>query len=449
MRKELHIIVLAAGAGTRMKSSLPKVLHRLGGVPMIEHVLATAQALNPAQIHLVYGHCGDALREALGSAPVQWVLQAEQNGTGHAVAVALAGVPDDAQVLVLYGDAPLVRPDDLDGFDEHSVFTAELADPSGYGRIVRDGACVAEIVEHRDCNAQQRTIHEINSGMLATRAADLKRWLAAIRPDNSQGELYLTDAVALAAAEGRAFTARCLPESDSVKGANDMLQLAELEDIWQRRVLGALMRNGVRLHHPANTRVRGDLRCGRDVEIDTGAVFDGVNRLGDGVLIGAHSVLRDCDLAAGTRVAPHCVLEGVVTTGACDIGPFARLRPGTELSAGCKIGNFVETKKARLGPNSKASHLSYLGDAEIGANVNIGAGTITCNYDGVNKFTTEIGDGAFIGSDTQLIAPVVIGRNATIGAGSTISHDAPEEQLTLSRSRQKSVPDWQRPKKRS
>lgn len=449
MTADFHIIILAAGAGTRMHSDKLKVLHEVAGRPMIQHVLNTAQALNPAQITVVCGHQKEALKQALADESVNWAEQSEQLGTGHAVQQAMSFVQEHELVLVLYGDAPLVEANDLQKMQAAScVLTAHLDNPTGYGRIINQGGLIQAIVEQKDANQAQLKIQEVNSGIIKAPAADLSRWLQQLDNNNSQGEYYLTDVIAMAAEDGNPFQAVQAEQADIVKGANDMRQLADLEVIYQRRLAGRLLQQGVRMPRPETVDIRGELSCGRDVVLDKNTLLLGNNHLADGVQIGAFSVLENCDLSAGTMVEPHSMLSGVKTTGACTIGPFARLRPGTELAQGSKVGNFVEMKKAKVGENSKASHLSYLGDAIIGNNVNIGAGTITCNYDGVNKFTTVIQDGAFIGSDSQLVAPVTIGKDATIGAGSTITKDAPEGQLTLSRSRQRSVADWQKPSKK-
>lgn len=446
---KLHIIILAAGAGTRMHSDKLKVLHEVAGRSMILHVLNTAKSLNPAQITVVCGHQKETLIQALSAESVNWAEQSEQLGTGHAVQQAMSFVQKNESVLVLYGDAPLVEAEDLQTMQsEASVLTAHLDDPTGYGRIINQDGKITAIVEQKDANQDQLSIQEVNSGIIKAPAEDLSRWLQQLDNNNSQGEYYLTDVIALAAEEGRPFAAVQAGQSDIIKGANDMAQLADLEAIYQRRVVSRLMQQGVRMPRPQTVDIRGELSCGRDVVLDKNTLLVGDNTLADGVQVGAFSVLENCDLAAGTVVEPHSMLSGVKTSGACTIGPFARLRPGTELAQGSKVGNFVEMKKAKVGENSKASHLSYLGDAEIGDNVNIGAGTITCNYDGVNKFTTVIKEGAFIGSDSQLVAPVTIGAGATIGAGSTITKDAPDGQLTLSRSRQRSVADWQKPSKK-
>jgi len=447
--RPLHVVILAAGAGTRMRSNKLKVLHQVAGLPMVEHVLRLAQSLNPAQITLVYGHKGEQLLQQYQDQPVNWAEQKEQLGTGHAVQQALEFINDDEDVLVLYGDAPLVQTEDLAHLSgQQFVLTAKLDDPTGYGRIVKNGDLIQAIVEQKDASEQQLSIQEINSGIIQAPADQLKKWLSQLSNDNKQQEYYLTDVIELAAQDGMPFTAVELNDSDVVKGANDMAQLAELESLMQQRSRQTLMKQGVQLIRPETVDVRGELHCGQDVVVDKGVIFEGQNELGNDVHIGAFSIIKNCQLASGTVVEPHSMLDEVRTTGACSIGPFARLRPGTELSEGCKVGNFVEIKKSKLGTHSKASHLSYLGDALIGNDVNIGAGTITCNYDGVNKFTTTIKDGAFIGSDSQLIAPVTVGKNATIGAGSTITKDTPDEQLTLSRVRQWSVKDWQKPRKK-
>lgn len=448
----LHIIILAAGDGTRMKSRLPKVLHAIGGRPMLQHVLATAAQLGPEGMHVVYNPATPEVRDAFESVEASWVPQSERLGTGHAVKQAMPGIPRNSRVLVLYGDTPLVRADTLRSLlacnDALAVLTMSPDDPTGYGRIVRGGdGRVVGIVEERDANETQRGIREVNTGIVLADRDRLEGWLARLDIGNSQGEYYLTDVFGLATADGQ--SAASVPARDSweMLGANDRVQLAELERRFQRVEAERLMREGVHLADPARIDLRGDIRAGQDVTIDVNVVLEGDIALGEGVSIGPGCVLRDCRLAAGTRVHPHSVLDGVTTHGACDIGPFARLRPGTELGTGARIGNFVETKNARLGDRTKASHLSYLGDVVIGDSVNIGAGTITCNYDGANKHQTIIEDDVFIGSDTQLVAPVVVGKGANIGAGSTITRDVPPGKLTLSRSKQVTVPHWRRPEK--
>jgi bifunctional UDP-N-acetylglucosamine pyrophosphorylase/glucosamine-1-phosphate N-acetyltransferase len=452
MDKPLHIIVLAAGEGTRMKSRLPKVLHTVGGRPMLAYVLDTATALGPAKIHVVYNPDAPQVPSACQDYGVQWVAQPERLGTGHAVQQAMPAVPDDSWVLVLYGDTPLLRPATLESLLQAEgslrVLTMRLDDPTGYGRILRNVAGdVTGIVEERDAQPGQLSIEEVNSGVVLARAADLRGWLDLLGADNSQGEYYLTDIFSLAAGQGERIGSATAAEPWQLLGANDRIQVAALEARHRRLTAERLMGEGVQIADPARIDLRGEIVAGSDVWLDVNVVLEGANTLGDGVSIGAGCVLRDCHLSPGTRVHPHSVLEGVRTLGACEIGPFARLRPGTELAEGSRVGNFVEVKNAQLGQGSKANHLSYLGDATIGADVNIGAGTITCNYDGANKHRTTIEDGAFIGSDTQLVAPVTVGRGANIGAGSTITRDAPPDKLTLSRSKQVTVPGWQRPKK--
>ncbi len=455
MDQALHVIVLAAGEGKRMKSRAPKVLQPIAGRPMLAHVIDAARELGADGIHVVFGHGGDQVRAAFADqADLHWAEQARQLGTGHAVQQAMPGVPDDARVLVLYADVPLIGVDTLRallaaGAGRAAVLTETLADPTGYGRVVLDGnGDVQAIVEHKDADETQRMVRLVNTGVVAAPAADLRRWLGKLGNHNAQGEYYLTDIFGMARADGRpAAHAPCLVAGEA-EGANDPVQLARLERAYQRRAAEALMRAGVRLLDPSRFDQRGQVDAGQDVEIDANVILEGRVRLGDDVRIGPFCRLRDVDLAAGTVVQAHCDLEGVVTRGACSIGPFARLRPGTDLAEGVHIGNFVETKKARLGKGSKANHLAYLGDAEIGAGVNIGAGTITCNYDGVNKSVTRIEDGVFVGSNSSLVAPVTLGEGATIGAGSVISKPAPAGKLTVARGRQVTVDGWQRPAKK-
>ncbi len=454
MTTPLHVVILAAGEGKRMKSATAKVLLPLAGRPLLAHVLDVAQALQPAAVHVVYGHRGQAVREAFAGARVTWVEQAEQRGTGHAVRLALAGVPDSARVLVLYGDVPLVRAATLRELAAAPASLAVLAaaqdDPTGYGRVELDDAGrVRGIVEERDADARQRAIRLTNTGMIAAAAAHLRAWVGALDNDNAQGEYYLTDVFAQAAAAGEPAACVRLADPDEALGANDPWQLATLEATLRQRRARALALTGVRLADPARFDQRGTVEAGRDVEIDVDVILEGHVKLGDGVRIGPFCRLCDVELGAGTVVLAHCDLQGATAAGDCTIGPFARLRPGAELASGVHIGNFVEAKKTRLGEGSKANHLTYLGDSEVGAHVNIGAGTITCNYDGVNKFRTCIGDGAFIGSNAALVAPVTIGAEATIGAGSVITRDAPAGTLSVARARQKEVPGWERPRKES
>ncbi len=454
MSQPLHVVILAAGAGKRMKSTLPKVVQPVAGRPMLAHVIEAARGLAPAGVHVVYGHGGDQVRAAFADQEdLQWAEQARQSGTGHAVAQAMPGIPDAATVLVLYGDVPLIRTQTLQSLlavpGRLAVLVAEPKDPAGYGRIVRDAeGRVAAIVEEKDASDEQRQIRTVNTGIIAAESTALRRWLSVLSSDNAQGEYYLTDVFAAAAGEFSAAELVLAPDPVEVEGANDPWQLAQLERAFQLRAARALCVQGARLIDPARFDQRGSVKVGHDVEIDVDVVLEGEVELGDGVRIGPFTRLKDVKLGPGTEVRAHCDLEGVVTEGSAQIGPYARLRPGTVLADGVHIGNFVETKKATLGKGSKANHLTYLGDAVVGSKVNIGAGTITCNYDGVNKSVTDIGDGAFIGSNSSLVAPVRIGANATIGAGSVITRPAPADTLTVARSRQGSVEGWQRPRKK-
>jgi len=455
MSKPLHIVILAAGEGTRMKSTLPKVLHTVGGRPMLHHLLETASALRPAAVHVVAGNGFEQVRDASSAYEINWVLQAERRGTGHAVMQAMPQIPDDASVLILLGDHPLIPAAVLeemtaDHSDPLAVLTMRLDDPAGYGRIVRDpeGEIVA-VVEDRDATTQQLELREVNTGIIMADAARLRAWLSGLRCDNAKREYYLTDIFSLANSEGACVRGVMAPDARDLQGANDRRQLAQLESRYRQLRAGALMDAGVQVMDPDRIDVRGPVQTAADVRIDVNVVLEGENRLGEGVAIGPGCVLKDCDLAAGTTIHAHSVLEGVTTNGACDIGPFARLRPGTVLAAGCRIGNFVEAKNAHLGAGSKANHLTYLGDSEIGSGVNIGAGTITCNYDGARKHRTVIEDDVFVGSNTALVAPLRLHRGATIGAGSTISKDAPADALTVSRARQATIKGWKRPRKDS
>ena len=454
MAASLHVVVLAAGEGKRMKSALPKVLQKVAGVPMLGHVIATARALAPAGIHVVYGHGGDQVRAAFVDQPdLHWAEQTERKGTGHAVQQAMDGVPDDARVIVLYGDAPLNRAETLRSMlaiDAPLVgLTTEMQNPFGYGRVVRDAqGHVAAIVEEKDADEEQRRIHLVYTGVIVAQAAALKRWLAGLKNDNAQGEYYLTDVFAAAAHEFTPAQIVIAEDPQETEGANDPWQLAQLERAFQLRAVRKLCVDGARFADVHRVDVRGEVIVGRDVEIDANVVFEGRVVLGDNVRIGPFCRLKDVELAAGTEVRAHCDLEGAKTEGAVHIGPFARLRPGTVLADGVHIGNFVETKNATLGTGSKANHLTYLGDALIGSGVNVGAGTITCNYDGANKSTTTIGDGAFIGSNSALVAPVTIGEGATIAAGSVINKDAAPGKLTVARAKQITVDGWKRPVKK-
>lgn len=451
MSKPLHVVILAAGEGKRMRSRLPKVLQPIAGQPMLAHAIDAARGLAPQGIHVVHGHGGDAVQAAFADqADLQWVLQDRQLGTGHAVQQAIPAIPDEATVLVLYGDVPLITTATLQRLlavnARLAVLVAEPADPAGYGRIVRDAeGRVGAIVEHKDASDDQRAIRIVNTGIVAADATALKRWLGALSNDNAQGEYYLTDVFAQAAAEYAA--AEMVPVRDAIEteGANDPWQLAQLERAFQLRQVKTLCEQGVRFADVNRVDIRGTVTVEQDVEIDVDVVLEGTVHLGEGVRIGPFCRIRDSRLTMGTRVRAHCDIEGAVTEGAVTIGPFARLRPGTVLADGVHVGNFVETKNSVLGVGSKANHLTYLGDAVIGASVNIGAGTITCNYDGANKSKTTIGDGAFIGSNSALVAPVSIGAQATIAAGSVITLDAPAGELTVARARQHTVQGWVRP----
>lgn len=436
-----------------MVSDLPKVLHPIAGKPLAGHVLDTARALDPEKLIVVHGHGGALVQSALAAPDVSWAEQAQQLGTGHAVAQALPLLSDAAQTLVLYGDVPLTRLETLQnllaaGQDALAILTVDLPDPTGYGRIVRNAAGeVIKIVEQKDASAAEQAIREINTGIMAMPTARLADWLGRLKNDNAQGEYYLTDIVALAVAEGVPVrTAQPVAEWE-VLGVNSKVQLAELERCHQRNLAEALLVAGVRLADPARLDIRGQLRHGRDVSIDVGCIFEGEVELGDGVEIGPYCVLKNVRIAAGTRLAAFCHCEDASVGEAAVIGPYARLRPGAELAAEVHVGNFVEIKKSRLGRQSKANHLAYIGDAEIGERVNVGAGTITCNYDGVNKHKTVIEDDVFIGSDTQLVAPVTVGRGATLGAGTTLTKNAPANALTVSRARQLTLEGWQKPQK--
>jgi bifunctional UDP-N-acetylglucosamine pyrophosphorylase/glucosamine-1-phosphate N-acetyltransferase len=436
-----------------MQSSLPKVLQTLGGRPMLAHLLETAVTLDPEQIHVVIGSGADQVKEACDGFDVNWVIQAQRRGTGHAVMQAMPAIPDDASVLVLLGDHPLIPASVLAEMIEKnlanlSVLTMELDKPRGYGRIERDRTGrISGVIEDRDATPAQWKIREVNTGIILADAAQLRRWLDSLDCDNLKQEYYLTDIFAMAHSEKKEIHGVLAPDARDLQGANDRRQLATLEQRYRQQLTRRLMDEGAHIVDPERVEIRGKVAIGKDVCLDINVILEGANTFGDGVTIGPGAVLKDCDLAAGTRVHAYSVLEGVRTNGPCDIGPFARLRPGTELAAGTRIGNFVEVKNSRLGEGSKASHLSYLGDTTIGKDVNIGAGTITCNYDGVNKYRTVIEDDAFIGSNSQLVAPVTVGKGATIGAGTTLSKDAPPQALTLSRAKQVTVENWQRPKK--
>jgi len=451
----LSIIILAAGQGTRMRSSLPKVLHPLGGRPLLRHVVDTVQGLGAADVHAVIGHGAERVREVFADPGVDWVIQDKQLGTGHAVAQALPGVPDEHVVLVVYGDAPLIRRITLEQLcaiaatGELALLTAELEDPTGYGRILRDAdGNISGSVEEKDATPEQRRIREVNTGFIAAPAARLRAWVGALDSDNAQGEFYLTDVVALARGAGIAVRGVSATDPDEILGVNDRAQLAALERCFQQRQATACLQAGITLLDPQRFDLRGHLAAGQDVVIDVNAVLEGRITLGDRVTIGPNVVMRDVTVGADVTILANCVIEEAVIGDGARIGPFARIRPGTGLAANTHVGNFVEIKQSDVGSGSKINHLSYIGDTSVGRNVNIGAGTITCNYDGANKHRTVIGDNVFIGSDTQLIAPVAVHDGATIGAGSTITRDAPADELTLSRAPQETRTGWQRPVKK-
>ena len=449
----LSVVVLAAGKGTRMRSALPKVLHPLAGRPLLAHVLDAARALQPAHVIVVYGHGGQAVPDSFAESEATFVLQEPQRGTGHAVMQALPHLPKDGVTLILYGDVPLIRPATLQHLlskpDALSVLTARVADPSGYGRIVRDASGgLRRIVEDKDAGADEQRIDEINSGILSAPNPKLRDWLARLTDHNAQGEYYLPDIVPLALSDGTPVRTALTGDPGEIQGVNSREQLAQLERRYQLELARQLMDSGVTLADPMRLDVRGELACAEDVFIDVGCVFEGKVTLGANVRIGAHCVLRDCEIGAGTAIAPLSHLTGARVGADCSVGPFARFRPGAVLADRAHVGNFVEIKNSVLGEASKANHLTYLGDASIGKGVNIGAGTITCNYDGANKYRTVIEDGAFIGSDTALVAPVTVGRDATIGAGSVITEDAPPGELTLARGRQVTIKGWKKPVKK-
>ena len=448
---DLDVVILAAGKGTRMHSDIPKVMHPLAGRPMLEHVISTARSLTTHRIVVVYGHGGEAVKDHFEANDVEFVCQEPQLGTGHAVQQALP-VLDANTTLVLYGDVPLIGAATLQRLlaaqADLALLTMELADPHGYGRIIRDrNGKVSRIVEEKDATAKQRTIREVNTGLMAVATANLRRWLVDVGNDNAQREFYLTDIVA-SAVRDKANVATASPDNEfEVLGVNSAAQLARVERIHQWEQAQRLMAQGVTVVDPARIDVRGTLSCGRDVTIDIGCVFEGNVVLGDRVSVGPYCVIRETHIGPGSEILAYSHIEDSVMGDDCRIGPYARLRPGTQLAKEVRVGNFVEVKATRMGDASKANHLSYLGDSSVGARVNIGAGTITCNYDGANKHRTIIEDGVFIGSDTQLVAPVTIGANSTIGAGSTITKDTPQDELTLSRRKQVTIPGWKRPVK--
>jgi bifunctional UDP-N-acetylglucosamine pyrophosphorylase/glucosamine-1-phosphate N-acetyltransferase len=451
----MNVVILAAGMGKRMQSALPKVLHPLAGKPLLSHVIDTARTLSPSTLCVIYGHGGDLVPTLLQAPDLAFALQEPQLGTGHAVMQALPHLNDDTPTLVLYGDVPLIaarslqRLLDLANGNKLSILTVNLDNPTGYGRIVREQGNIVRIVEQKDATEAERAICEVNTGILVAPTAKLKQWLTTLSNDNAQGEYYLTDIVARAVADGVPVVSAQPDHVWETLGVNSKVQLAELERIHQRNVADALLEQGVTLADPARIDVRGKLVCGRDVSIDVGCVFEGEVELADNVKIDAHCVIKNARIANGAHIRPFCHIDGATVGAGAMIGPYARLRPGTDLAEDVHIGNFVEIKNSQIAAHSKANHLAYVGDATVGMRVNIGAGTITCNYDGVNKFHTIIEDDAFIGSDSQLVAPVRVGKGATLGAGTTLTTNAPDGKLTVSRARQITIDGWKRPTKQA
>lgn len=450
----LAVVILAAGQGTRMRSAMPKVLHRLAHLPMLEHVCRTAESLDAEDIHVIYGHGGEQVKTACGHLRCNWIEQDQQLGTGHAVDQAVPYIKDNQQVLVLYGDVPLIQKKTLQALRDKAaggvaLLSVDLEDPTGYGRITRDQAGkVTGIVEHKDADKLTLAIKEVNTGILLAPASQLSGWLAKLENDNSQAEYYLTDIIAMAVAEGVSVEALKAVNPLEASGVNDRLQLATLERYYQQMNAESLMQQGVTLRDPARLDIRGEVDCGQDVIIDVNVIFEGKVTIGDGVTIGPNVVIKDSTIGSGSTIEANSLIDQSEIGEHCSVGPFARLRPGAKLHDKAKVGNFVEVKKAEIGEGSKVNHLSYIGDAALGKDVNIGAGTITCNYDGANKHKTIIGDNVFIGSNSALVAPINIGEGATIGAGSTINKDAPEHALTLTRSEQSTFKNWQRPVKK-
>ena len=454
MKMNFSVVILAAGAGTRMNSSLPKVLHTLAGKPMVKHVIDTCSKLNPNNIHLIYGYGGDIMQRKLASETVNWILQKEQLGTGHAVDQASSSFKADEKILIVYGDGPLITEETIlkllnAQFNGNiALLTVILDNPTGYGRIMRENGSVVSIVEQKDATEEQKEINEVNTGVMAINGGDLKRLLSMLDNNNSQNEYYLTDIIGLAHGEGKEIKAIHPGNPVEVEGANDRLQLSRLERAYQITQAEKLLKQGVMLRDPNRFDLRGTLTCGQDVDIDINVIINGDVRLGDNVTIGAGSILTNCNIDSNTLIRPYSLIDEALIGQDCTIGPFSRLRPGSELHNNAHVGNFVETKNIQLGEGSKANHLTYLGDTTIGKKVNIGAGTITCNYDGVNKHKTIIGDDVFVGSDTQLVAPVTIKNGVTIGAGSTVTKDLEEGVLFITRAKERKVNNWKRPMKK-
>ena len=454
MTKPLSVVILAAGKGTRMYSDLPKVLHPIAGKPMLKHVIDTLKHLNARQINLIYGHGADLLKERLADEPVNWVFQAEQLGTGHAMQQAAPFFADDENIMMLYGDTPLIQQSTLERLIAQkpengiALLTVKLENPTGYGRIIRENGSVVAIVEQKDASAEQLKIQEINTGVMVASGASFKKWLGNLNNNNAQGEYYITDVIAMANEDGFQVQAVQADEFMEVEGVNNRLQLAALERFYQKKQAEKLLLAGVTLIDPSRFDVRGTVEHGKDVSIDVNVILEGNVKLGNNVKIGAGCVLKNVTVGDNVEIKPYSVLEDAVIGEKSAIGPFSRLRPGTQLAEGAHVGNFVEIKNAQVGKGSKVNHLTYVGDAEVGSNVNIGAGVITCNYDGANKFKTIIGDDVFVGSDSQLVAPVEIANGATIGAGSTITKNVAEGELVITRVAQKHIQGWQRPTKK-
>ena len=447
------VVILAAGKGTRMKSSMPKVLHPIGAKPMVQRIIDTVNQLGANSINLVYGHQAEQLQSALGHNALNWCLQAEQLGTGHAVQQTVPYINDNEDVLILVGDAPLIKANTLHNLlqtkaqADVALLTVNVADPTGMGRIIRQGDQVTAIVEHKDASDAQRQINEINTGMMVLNGKDLKRWLANLNSNNAQGEFYLTDVIEMAANEGKIIKAAQPTSEVEVEGINNRKQLAAIERAFQFEQAEELMMQGVSLLDPHRFDLRGDIIVGKDIVIDVNVVIEGTVKIGSNVTIGPNCILKDCEIADGVTIEANSMLDQAVVGENCSVGPYARLRPGTVMHENARVGNFVEMKKTTLGKGSKANHLSYLGDTTVGIGANIGAGTITCNYDGVNKSKTIIGDGAFIGSNSALVAPVQIGNQATVGAGSVITKTVADEELAIARAKQRNIGGWQRPTK--
>lgn len=452
---DLSVVILAAGQGTRMRSALPKVLHRIASKPLVQHVIDTGRSLGSESIHLVYGHGGDLVKETINGDDLNWVMQTEQLGTGHAVQQAMPGLDDNSTVLILYGDVPLIKQQTLknllDNKPENGIalLTVALNDPTGYGRIVRnENNQVRAIVEHKDAEPKTLLIREVNTGIMAVSSNDLKTWLSNLSNENSQGEYYLTDIIAMASKAGRSIVGILAMDELEVEGVNNRQQLARLERHYQNLEAEKLMLKGVTLYDPKRIDIRGELDVEQDVTIDINTIFEGKVSIGTGSYIGANSILKDCQLGNNVHVKENSIIEGAIIGNDSSIGPFARIRPGTVLKEDVHIGNFVEVKKSIIDKGSKAGHLAYLGDCEIGKNVNVGAGTISCNYDGANKHKTILEDDVFVGSDSQLVAPVKVGKGATIAAGTTVTADVSDNALVISRTKQKEIANWSRPTKK-